>query len=192
MWDETEQRKWREGTESLPEHDLGALYQAQHCESHKISKLQKAKREGSKSVAICTIPNCVYLWQIHTPKKGLHGETSQMGRVWPYWNQLACQWKDLERNQKKQKGCKMLHCNNSFIIEFYNKLYKFYFSVSKENSLFYPLSALTCGCGRDSVSLICLLSLSLQEPWIPCKERIVDSLSWQTWHKTRPPVTVIE
>lgn len=109
----THPRTWRKETESLPEHDLGALYQAQHCESHKISKLQKTKREGSKSVAICTIPNCVYLWQIHTPKKGLHGETSQMGRVWPYWNQLACQWKYLQRSQTKQKGCMMPHCNNS-------------------------------------------------------------------------------
>lgn len=51
----------REGIVSLPDRDLGAVYQVQHYESHEISKLQKAKREGSKSVAICTIPNCVYL-----------------------------------------------------------------------------------------------------------------------------------
>lgn len=51
----------REGTMSLPEHDLRAVYQALHYESHEICKLQKAKWEGSKSVTICTIPNCVYL-----------------------------------------------------------------------------------------------------------------------------------
>lgn len=70
VWDgQTRGRERGEGNRSLPEHDLVALYRAQHCESHKISKLQQAKWESSKSVAICTIPNCVYLWQIHTPSR---------------------------------------------------------------------------------------------------------------------------
>lgn len=172
MWDGTEQRKWREGTESLPEHDLGALYQAQHCESHKISKLQKAKREGSKSVAICSIPNCVYIWQIHTPKKGLHGETSQMGRVRPYWNQLACQWKDLT---KKQKWCKMLHCNNSgffFVIEFTSIVLRFHFVCLNKMA-----STTHCRHLTQSLSFVDFHYLSRAHV-SSCK----DVLSWQTWY----------
>lgn len=65
-----EQRKWREGTESLPERDLGALFQAQRCESHTISKLQKAKRQGSKSEAICTIPT-VCIFDKYSPQNGI-------------------------------------------------------------------------------------------------------------------------
>lgn len=111
-------------TDSLPEHDLGSLYRAQHCESHMISKLQKAKREGSKSVAICSIPNYVCLGQTHTPKTGLQGVTSQIGRVWPRWNQMACHRKDLQRKQKIQKGCNMLNWNSecSIVTDFYNSL----------------------------------------------------------------------
>lgn len=59
----------REGAKTLPEQDLRALYQAQHCESHKISKQQKAKRQSSKSAAICTIPNCVCIFDKYTPPK---------------------------------------------------------------------------------------------------------------------------
>lgn len=53
----------REGREPspLPDHDLGAQYQARLCGSREISKLQRAKWGGSKSAAICTVPNCVYL-----------------------------------------------------------------------------------------------------------------------------------
>lgn len=130
----------REGTKTLPEQDLRALYQAQHCESHKISKQQKAKRQSSKSVAICTIPNCVYLWQIHTPKKGLHDETSQMGRVWPYWNQLAYQRKDLEEIKRNRKSARC--CIATILVRILQKSWCFSLCFCKENGPSNPLSVL--------------------------------------------------
>lgn len=110
MLDGAEQRKWREGTESLPKRDLGALYQAQHCESHKISKLQKAKREGSKSVAICTIPNCVYLWQIQPPltkKKGITWRNQPNGKSLALLEPAGLLVKGLNKEIKRnRKGAK--------------------------------------------------------------------------------------
>lgn len=107
-------RKAREAAESSPERDLGAQYQSRALRSHKISTLHKAKREGCKSAAICTLPNCVYPAQMqHTHRntrrrRDYAQKAAKWDRVGPYRNQLACQtWEVIRRNGE---GDTMLQC----------------------------------------------------------------------------------